>query len=321
MTPAPLRKPDFFLVGAPKCGTTALSEYLRAHPEIGFSIPKEPHFFATDRPFLRQMQSEEEYLRRAFAHCRERALLGEGSTHYLLSETAVPNALACNPAARFVAMVRNPLELTRALHHENLYNLVEDEPDFERAWSLQEARAAGRSVPRRCLTRELLQYGRTGMLGAHVERLLARAPRERVLVVVFDDFLRDPGAVYRRVLTFLGVGDDGRRQFPVVNERRMQSGWYRRLAEALPPELGRVVLAIRRALGLPELGLRRRLGEATARPVAREPLRPDFHAELAAYFRADVARLSALLGRDLGFWLEPPAAAPLEAAAAAVPGS
>jgi hypothetical protein len=73
MSRLPLRAPDFFLVGAPKCGTTALSEYLRAHPAIGFSSPKEPHFFATDRPFLRQMQSEEEYLRRAFAHAAPRA--------------------------------------------------------------------------------------------------------------------------------------------------------------------------------------------------------------------------------------------------------
>jgi hypothetical protein len=36
------RKPNFFIVGAPKCGTTALSEYLRSHPDVFFSSPKEP---------------------------------------------------------------------------------------------------------------------------------------------------------------------------------------------------------------------------------------------------------------------------------------
>jgi hypothetical protein len=303
MSRAPLRAPDFFLVGAPKCGTTALSEYLRAHPEIGFSRPKEPHYFATDRPFLRQMESEEEYLRLAFAHCRERSLLGEGSTHYLLSETAVPNALACNPKARFIALVRNPIELASALHHDNVYNLVEDELDFERAWRLQEARAGGDRVPRRCRTPELLQYGRTGMLGAHLERLLREVPRAQLLVAVFDDFQRDPGLVYRRVLAFLGARDDGRREFPVLNERRLQSVWYRRVAGALPPELGRAALSLRRALGLPELGLRRRLGEASAQPEPRPVLRPAFRAELAAFFRSDVARLSHLLERDLGHWL------------------
>jgi hypothetical protein len=42
-----MRKPDFFIVGAPKSGTTAMYEYLKAHPEI-FMCRKEPHFFGSD---------------------------------------------------------------------------------------------------------------------------------------------------------------------------------------------------------------------------------------------------------------------------------
>ena len=41
-------KPNFFIIGAPKCGTTALSEYLRSHPSVLISEPKEPHYFSTD---------------------------------------------------------------------------------------------------------------------------------------------------------------------------------------------------------------------------------------------------------------------------------
>ena len=49
-------RPNFFIVGAPKCGTTALYEYLRPHPNVFMSPVKEPHFFATDLgeyPFVR----------------------------------------------------------------------------------------------------------------------------------------------------------------------------------------------------------------------------------------------------------------------------
>ena len=28
-----MRTPDFFIVGAPKCGTTAMNDYLKQHPE------------------------------------------------------------------------------------------------------------------------------------------------------------------------------------------------------------------------------------------------------------------------------------------------
>jgi hypothetical protein len=40
--------PDFIIGGAPKCGTTALFEYLNQHPQVFTSTPKEPHFFASE---------------------------------------------------------------------------------------------------------------------------------------------------------------------------------------------------------------------------------------------------------------------------------
>ena len=57
-----MRKPNFFIVGAPKCGTTALSEYLREHPQVFMSRPKEPHHFATDMPRYRFTKNEADYL-------------------------------------------------------------------------------------------------------------------------------------------------------------------------------------------------------------------------------------------------------------------
>ena len=37
-------KPNLFIVGFAKCGTTALHEYLSTHPNVHPSFPKEPHF-------------------------------------------------------------------------------------------------------------------------------------------------------------------------------------------------------------------------------------------------------------------------------------
>lgn len=95
-------KPNFFIIGAPKCGTTALCEYLRAHPRIGMSIPKEPHYFCTDcTTRFRTIYTQQEYLR-CFDHVQDGcAVAGEGSVWYLFSEAAVVNILRFAPDAKF----------------------------------------------------------------------------------------------------------------------------------------------------------------------------------------------------------------------------
>ena len=65
VSPPVPRRPDFFILGAPKCGTTALSEYLRQHPRVFVSRPKEPHYFCADFDYYYApgQRSEEHYLR------------------------------------------------------------------------------------------------------------------------------------------------------------------------------------------------------------------------------------------------------------------
>ncbi len=46
--------PNFFVVGAPKAGTTSLYNYLDQHPAIYMSPVKEPAFFAPDLVELKQ---------------------------------------------------------------------------------------------------------------------------------------------------------------------------------------------------------------------------------------------------------------------------
>ena len=83
-----LLPPEGLLIGAPKCGTTALAAYLAEHPRIAFARPKEPHFFADDLPGLRIPPDEAAY-RRSFPVTGATTLAMEGSVWYLYSRTAV----------------------------------------------------------------------------------------------------------------------------------------------------------------------------------------------------------------------------------------
>ncbi|RME59030.1 sulfotransferase [Candidatus Parcubacteria bacterium] len=212
-----MNKPNFFIIGAQKCGTTALCEYLRVHPNVSFANPKEPLFFADEFRSMCPVDGLDEYLR-LFEPAKDKAVaIGEGSTGYLQSRQAIFNIYQFNPNARIIVMLRNPLELVCSLHKHLLYHGHEDEPSFERAWSLQSTRASGHHLPKDPRLHYCLQYANVMKLGTQLQRVMNVFPADQVMTIVFDDFVRDPGTVYRNVLAFLGLPDDQREDFPKVN--------------------------------------------------------------------------------------------------------
>ena len=305
----PDRFPDFFLVGAPRCGTTALSRYLADNPQVCFSRPKEPHYFALLAPDSSLADLETAYLSRHFAHhhAGHRAI-GEGSVSYLYSPHAIERILAVNPDARFIAMLRNPLEMLPSYHLRMLFILCEDVEDFAAAWRLQDARARGEHVPRHCIDARLLLYREVARYGVQIERLYRVAGRERCHVVVFDDLARDPAAVYREVLKFIGVDDDGRttfkRRFP---SRIYRYRWLQELLYSVRSRRAHAVDTLQRMARVKKgPGRRKSLVKRLARwnRIERRPapLDADMKATLRAALADDVATLSALLGRDLRHW-------------------
>lgn len=304
-------KPNFFLAGAPKCGTTSLYDYLVTHPQIFLPTVKEPHYFSTDFPtygygWVRgterwgQRLELSDYIGFFEEASPEQTVLGDCSVMYLYSEVAARNIFKFNPDAKFVLMLRNPVDVVHALHATFLKDCVEDEPDFEKAWRLQEARAAGRNLPpkRFCPEPALLQYGAIGRMGEQVERFLNVVPREQVRIYRFEDFIQVPGTVYRDVLSFVELPDDGRSEFPTIN-----SNGVRRF-----PKLTRFIKRPPFPLNYVKYGVRACLHAAVGSNQAwrisesvssskkkRDPLSNDFRAELTGYFKSDQDLLNALL--------------------------
>jgi hypothetical protein len=299
------RRPNFVVLGAPKCGTTALSEYLRDHPQVFVSRPKEPHYFCDDFDYYYAPgeRTEEHYLRLFDAADESHLAIGEASVWYLYSRTAARNIEAFDPGMRVIVMVRNPVELVPSLHSQLRYMLDEDEPDPEAAWRLQEQRARGERLPSTVRVPEFLQYGAAAALGAQLRRVYEQIPRERVKVLVFDDLRADAGAVYRDALDFLGVPDDGRSEFPRVNENKVhQRAAVARLTQRPPAALVAVARGVKRVGGIERLGVLDRVRRTNRQVARREDISPAFAQELREYFREDVAELGELIGRDLSAW-------------------
>jgi Sulfotransferase family len=310
-----MRIPDFFIAGAPKCGTTALFAYLQTHPAIflpeaqpwvGAVAAKEPHYFCTDFPNYRRCRTLDDYLR-LFAPASAGTLIGEASVWYLYSEVAVPQIIERNPRARFIVLLRNPVDMAHSLHNQLYHTLDEDIDDFKRAWDMQARRARGQGIPRNCREPKHLLYKKVCAFSHQLERLFEHVPREQCLVIIADEFGAAPEQTYVRALEFLGLPPDDRDAFPRVNSSatnrsRLLAVALRSLPRQMKP-VYRTSKAIANAVGL-------RPGAALSRwnrkEQVRSPLDAAFGRQLVAEFAPEVDRLEQLLDRRLDLWRASP---------------
>jgi hypothetical protein len=293
---------NFFILGAPKCGTTSLYHYLRAHPQIFMPSTKEHHYYASDFPDLQQTTSRERY-RAHFAKAPTGSLVGEASTWYLFSDVAVPRILEEHPDAKLIACVRNPIEMAPSVHGQLVYRLREDVEDFETAWRLQAARRQGRSLPPSLEATKMVQYGEVCKLGAQVQRVLERAGDKRVKVVVSEDLKRDPRGTYEDILRFLDVANDGRTEFPRYNENKVSRSKLLARLMMRPPKPLKVVhggarFLLERLVDRPGDKIRAWCTKKAERP----PLSRGLRSELVAYFDENIALMESLTGRKLDHW-------------------
>jgi hypothetical protein len=295
--------PDFVILGAPKCGTTSVYATLRGHKQLFLPAMKEPHYFAVDSPD-RLIESRRDY-RRLFHGAKPGQLRGECSVRYLHSREAVSRILEARPDAKFIALVRNPVEMFVSWHNEQLKKLSEDDGSLENAWRKQAARARGIDIPKLCKDPGTLQYKEMCSLGAQIDRLFRLVPASRRHVIVYDDLKQEPQKVFRDIVGFLGVADDGTSRF--ANENSFARFGNTAVARLVQRMLITGTLRWARVKFQPALsrhGIRplRWLVNRSLEPTKKPQLSHSFHQELWSAFAPDVALLSRLLNRDFSHW-------------------
>jgi len=304
VSPLPHRKPNLFLIGAAKSGTTSLSEYLRGHPEIYISPLKEPAFFSPDVPSPYNTGAHrfdmERYLG-LYDGATNETRIGEASTHYLFSREAPRLVHELQPRAWIVAVLRNPPDMAHAMHGQRVTNGTEPILDFEQAIAADESPDGG-GPDRLAMIRSSGTYRERASYAAQLERWLAVFPRDRIHIMLFDDLVADTPREFRKLLEFLGVDPDYRPSFDVRNASyRWASGWKSLISSSPVRWLRHEVLP--KILG--EDGTARaartinRRARMFRRSTPRSPLTADVRKRLETEFADDVTRLGALLDRDL----------------------
>lgn len=308
-------RPDFFVVGAFKSGSTALYEQLRRHPQIFMPFHKEPLYFGDDLTRRYGRFTEADYLR-LFNGAKPGQRVGEASTWYLYSTSAAREIKAFSPDAQLLVVLRNPVDVMYAQHNQLIFNVIEDIADFEQALAAEPDRRAGRRLPPGPINLENLFYRHSVRFAEQLERYFDIFGRERVHVMLHDDLRRDGAAVVRDVLEFLGVDPARAAAPPKANEsRRVRSPLMQRLIFA-PRLLLPLAPFLRR---FPTVrSLRSKMLALNSEATPRAPMDAVLRRELLDEFTPQIEQLGRLIGRDLSAWLERPApdAAPGRAPAA-----
>jgi hypothetical protein len=285
-----VRKPNLFIVGAPRCGTTSLWSYLKGHPDIFMSTPKELYFFDTDlRREERREPTEVQYLTH-FSEAGDQKKIGEATPSYLCSRRAPREIKAFSPEAQIIIMLRNPVDVMHSLHRSALNGL---EPITELGAALEAD--AQRNPRARIGYREFTDFPE------QVQRYIDVFGRETVHTIIYDDLTDGSAAVCQTLLRVLGVRLDFTAELPLVNLNKQVRNAHLETIVVRPP---RTLRAISRLLAPRWLRsrVRRTLLDANRTVGPRSPMDPRLRRRLQKEFEPKVEQLSELLGRDLSGW-------------------
>jgi hypothetical protein len=282
-------RPNLFIIGAAKCGTTSLHDFLALHPDVFMSEPKEPGYFA---PEVAYYPREEAWYLDLFRDAGDALVVGESSTHYtkLPLFQGVPARIAAwAPEARLIYLMRDPVKRAISHYWHNLRKFEERRPLL----------AAMRERP---------EYVAFGDYRMQIEAYLEHFSRERLLLLTFEEMVSDPATALEGVLTWLGLGPMEPLELPASNVRPEEIQRLRgrgmlwkfaksRTWERLHHWVPQVVKELGREMAIAPADVDRdqeRRAEEYLRPIMREK----------------VAALSELLGRDFPAWTgaQPPRA-------------
>jgi hypothetical protein len=277
--------PNFFVVGAPKAGTSSLYQYLSQHPSVFVPEIKEPHHFSypevADTYYKAAFIDGRSEYKQLYSRAKETQWAGDFSPSYLHSTEAAGRIFAFNPNARIIILLRNPTD--RAISHY----LMDVRLGIQKKPMLS---SIGGSEANRLYRKEYLEVG---LYSQQVQRYLDLFPAEQVLLMNYDELASNASCFVVRVLDFLGLEatqeidtDEKFNTFRLPRSALLgslyNSSLKRKLRKIVPSAWKTYV---------------RDLIFSGNRPAMQKERR-----ELVTIFEADVCALELLAGWDLADW-------------------
>lgn len=301
--------PDFFIIGAPKCGTTALYHCTKQHPEIFMCPVKEPHFFTFNgKPpvfagpggsyFQRvAVYSPEKYLT-LFSSVEGQKAIGEASPSYLRSTIAAERIKQAVPTAKIIVLIRQPADRAYSQYQYLRYHGVEPASTFYEALSLEKSRISdGWS--------SMHFHREGGYYFSQLQRYYDLFPHENIKIYLYEDWNRSPYIVMRDLFNFLGVDDTFTPKIQRSNVTLIPFNHRFNRLSCKPERIERLLSPI-----VPT-NFRSRIINVIQKMNTKfnlsspPPIDPEIRRELTEGYREDILKTQKLIGRDLSHWFNP----------------
>ncbi len=285
--------PNFYLVGAPKCGTTSLFDWFAEHKDVFCGYRKEPGTLAgTPEHPLPSALPYDAYLE-MYAGRRGEAYALDASTRYLLAPQAPGNIARLATSPKIAMVLRNPVDAIYSQYFEYVAQEVENHQTFEAALEAD--------LQRPFDDRALRQpYRLTFAYAPQVARYFETFGRENVRCILFDDLKTDDRAVLAGLCDWLEISDPGS-GLGASNQARAVR--FKALNKVLvsPPKLAEYLASLFLSKAT-RLKIRTKLRNLNARKRPNPPMLAETRHMLEDEFAPDIDALSGLLDRDLSHW-------------------
>ena len=262
--------PTFLIIGAQKCGTTALAYSLRRHPEVFLPRAKEAHFFGTAPDETVYGTAYQKF----FQGWRGQPHIGEATPNYLTLPSAPQQISKLLPYVRLIVSLRNPVDRAYSAYWHAV-----------REGALRGSFDQVIGDPTRlALARRWSGLISDGMYYSHLMAYKRIFRPEQIYVLLHEDLIANPPRTLAALATFLGLGGPPLCTAPQQNQTSHSS---------LPYLLRPIALRYFPAFH-----------KRTLIPFVPAPMRPETRTALCRFFRADNERLSECLGRDITSWTQ-----------------
>jgi hypothetical protein len=199
--------PNFFIVGAPRAGTTSLFAYLRDVRGVYMPRLKEPLYFASkslpDRLFginVPVVRDKNEYLK-LYENVKDEIAIGDASASYLWDKETPKLIHDTIPEARIIIILRDPVE--RAFSHYLMHLRDGSETILSFFDALKDD--YNNEIKKGASSSHL--YIGYGLYSEQVKRYYEIFGKEQVKILIFEEFVRSTKDMVRSVLEFLGIND------------------------------------------------------------------------------------------------------------------
>lgn len=297
--------PNFLIIGAAKSGTTSLYHYLNQHPDIYFSVMKEPKFFCFyneecnwqgpgDQEAFQGYVTDIGKYHSLFESAKHEVAIGEATPWYICSKAAAENIKTMIPNVKIIAILRNPVDRAYSHFLHLLREGRETLDNFQDALNAEEARVKkgwGWTW----------QYKSRGLYYSQLKSYYQLFPKENIRIYLFDDFEKSPSLIIKDIFSFLSVDD----KFSTNVSQRQNKAYIprsRKIKTLIDSRDYKNTLFSKTKIS--QLVFKK-AGNWIEKMNSRNipPISSDIKTQLIEYYKDDILCLGPLISKDLSTWL------------------